>query len=95
MTSSVKYIVQQYVAASGGQTALNSINSMYAVGQSQMPMSDIQQSGNQMNSKRTCEDGGFVLWQKNSDLWFLELVISDCNIDAGSYSSLESLFHQF
>ncbi|KAH0684076.1 uncharacterized protein [Solanum tuberosum] len=82
--SSAKYIVQQYLAASGGQAALNSINSMYAVGQLQMAMSDIQQSGNQMNSKRTCEDGGFVLWQKNPDLWFLEFVVSDCKVSAGS-----------
>ncbi|CAN4122822.1 unnamed protein product [Withania somnifera] len=82
--SSAKYIVQQYLAASGGQAALNSINSMYAVGQLHMAMSDIQQSGNQMNSKRTCEDGGFVLWQKNPDLWFLELVVSDCKVSAGS-----------
>ncbi|XP_015072106.1 uncharacterized protein LOC107016132 [Solanum pennellii] len=82
--SSAKYIVQQYLAASGGQAALNSINSMYVVGQLQMAMSDIQQSGNQMNSKRTCEDGGFVLWQKNPDLWFLEFVVSDCKVSAGS-----------
>ncbi|CAN4093840.1 unnamed protein product [Withania somnifera] len=82
--SSAKYIVQQYLAASGGQAALNSINSMYAVGQLQMEMSDIRQTGNQMNSKRTCEDGGFVLWQKNPDLWFLELVASDCKVSAGS-----------
>ncbi|KAK4722898.1 hypothetical protein R3W88_013131 [Solanum pinnatisectum] len=82
--SSAKYIVQQYLAASGGQAALNSINSMYAVGQLQMAMSDIQQSGNQMNSKRTCEDGGFVLWQKNPDLWFLEFVVSNCKVSAGS-----------
>lgn len=72
------------MAASGGQAALNSINSMYAVGQFQMAMSDIQQSGNRMNSKRTCEDGGFVLWQKNPDLWFLEFVVSDCKVSAGS-----------
>ncbi|XP_060199650.1 uncharacterized protein LOC132628003 [Lycium barbarum] len=82
--STAKYIVQQYLAAAGGQAALNSINCMYAVGQLQMATSDIQQSGNQMNSKRTCEDGGFVLWQKNPDLWFLELVVSDCKISAGS-----------
>ncbi|OIT04077.1 PREDICTED: uncharacterized protein LOC109225124 [Nicotiana attenuata] len=82
--STAKYIVQQYLAASGGQAALNSINSMYAVGQLQMATSDIHQSGNHMNSKRTCEDGGFVLWQKNPDLWFLELVVSDCKVSAGS-----------
>ncbi|XP_057469149.1 uncharacterized protein LOC130758308 [Actinidia eriantha] len=81
--STAKYIVQQYLAATGGLAALNSVNSMYAVGQVKMVSSDIHQTGD-MNAKRNCEIGGFVLWQKNPDLWFLELVVSGCKVSAGS-----------
>ncbi|MCD9637619.1 hypothetical protein HAX54_021020 [Datura stramonium] len=82
--STAKYIVQQYVAACGGQTALNLLNSMCAVGQVKMSTSDMHQSGGNTNSKCHCEVGAFVLWQKNPDLWILELVVSGCKISAGS-----------
>ncbi|EPS70153.1 hypothetical protein M569_04607, partial [Genlisea aurea] len=79
-SSTAKYIVKQYVAATGGLAALNSISSMYAVGQVKMSVvSDAIEA-----SKRACEVGGFVLWQKNPDLWYLELVISGFKINAGS-----------
>ncbi|XP_016458226.1 uncharacterized protein LOC107781920 [Nicotiana tabacum] len=82
--ATAKYIVQQYLAACGGQAALNSLNSMCAVGQVKMATWDIHQSGGDANSKRHCEVGAFVLWQKNPDLWVLELVVSGCKISAGS-----------
>ncbi|XP_075518874.1 uncharacterized protein LOC142552875 [Primulina tabacum] len=81
--STAKYIVQQYLAATGGLAALNAVNSMYAVGQVKMVVaSDLEQSTD--NVKRSWEAGGFVLWQKNPDLWFLELVVSGFKISAGS-----------
>ncbi|XP_059637697.1 uncharacterized protein LOC132279686 [Cornus florida] len=83
-SSTAKYIVQQYIAATGGQAALNAVNSMYAVGQVKIISSDIHQSDNSVNAKRTCELGGFVLWQKNPDLWYLELVVSGMKVSAGS-----------
>ncbi|XP_049412520.1 uncharacterized protein LOC125875578 [Solanum stenotomum] len=82
--STAKYIVQQYVAACGGQAALNSVNSMCAVGQVKMSTSDMHQSGINDNSKCHCEVGAFVLWQKNPDQWVLELVVSGCKVSAGS-----------
>ncbi|KAL3514627.1 hypothetical protein ACH5RR_027344 [Cinchona calisaya] len=85
--STAKYIVQQYLAATGGQAALNAINSMYAVGQVSMVTSDMPENGQKTqktNAKRSCEVGGFVLWQKNPDLWYLELVVSGYNVSAGS-----------
>ncbi|CAK9178532.1 unnamed protein product [Ilex paraguariensis] len=82
--STAKYIVQQYIAASGGQAALNSINSMHTVGQVKMVSSNIHQSGDSVNAKRSCELGGFVLWQMNPDLWYLELVVSSIKVSAGS-----------
>ncbi|KAK9270859.1 hypothetical protein L1049_026445 [Liquidambar formosana] len=82
--STAKYIVQQYVAATGGQAALNSLNSMYAVGQVRMISSDMRQDDNTVHARGNCEVGGFVLWQKNPDLWFLELVVSGYKVSAGS-----------
>ncbi|XP_052202963.1 uncharacterized protein LOC127808455 [Diospyros lotus] len=82
--STAKYIVQQYTAATGGQAALDAVNSMYAVGQVKMVSSDIHQTGDTANAKRNCEVGGFVLWQKNPNLWFLELVVSGFKVSAGS-----------
>ncbi|XP_068644627.1 uncharacterized protein [Aristolochia californica] len=88
-----KYIVQQYVAATGGEKVLNSINSMYAIGKVIMSASEIP-TGENHNShktkmtkvKRPQEDevGGFVLWQKRPDLWCVELVVSGCKMSAGS-----------
>lgn len=76
--------MHQYVAAAGGQAALNSVNSMYAVGQVKMLGSAMQQGEDSVQMKGKCEVGGFVLWQKNPDLWYLELVVSGYKISAGS-----------
>ncbi|KAL9446040.1 hypothetical protein AB3S75_013838 [Citrus x aurantiifolia] len=82
--STAKYIVQQYIAATGGQAALNSVNSMYAVGEVKMLGSEMQQGDDSVSAKGNCEAGGFVLWQKNPDLWCLELVVAGFKICAGS-----------
>ncbi|KAL6511751.1 hypothetical protein OROGR_021348 [Orobanche gracilis] len=82
--STAKYIVQQYLAATGGLAALNSINSMYAVGQVKMVVASDSMMTTMESGRRSCEAGGFVLWQKNPDLWYLELVVSGYKICAGS-----------
>ncbi|XAR61780.1 hypothetical protein NMG60_11016295 [Bertholletia excelsa] len=82
--STAKYIVAQYIAATGGHEALNSLNSMYAVGQVKVVSSDIHENSENLNTNRISEVGGFVVWQKNSNLWFLELVVSSCKVNAGS-----------
>ncbi|MCI01967.1 DUF620 family protein [Trifolium medium] len=81
-----KYIVQQYVAATGGQGALNSLKNMYAMGEVRINGSDMRQSAddNSVSSRGKAEVGGFVLWQQNPDLWCLELVVSGFKITAGS-----------
>ncbi|KDP44846.1 hypothetical protein JCGZ_01346 [Jatropha curcas] len=93
--SMAKYIVQQYIAAVGGEKALNSIDSMYAMGKVKMGASEfcagegslkdskVVKMKNLMNGSGG-EMGGFVLWQKNPDLWCLELIVSGCKISAGS-----------
>ncbi|XP_009600569.1 uncharacterized protein LOC107781827 isoform X2 [Nicotiana tabacum] len=93
--SVAKYIVQQYIAAAGGEHALNSIDSMYAMGKIKMVASEFiagdgmgLNNGNVMKIKSVKngpgEMGGFVLWQKRPDLWSIELVVSGCKISAGS-----------
>lgn len=87
-----KYIVHQYIAATGGKTALDSIRSMYAMGKVRMSAAEFCSNdgssgvgGNKKGMKCVGgEMGGFVLWQKKPDLWCLELVVSGCKLSAGS-----------
>lgn len=97
-----KYIVQQYIAAMGGDKALNSMDSMYAMGKVKMLASEFCSGDGKSNSSKAKkarrhghgggrEDGhvgGFILWQKRPDLWSLELVVSGCKISAGSDGKL-------
>lgn len=93
--SMAKYIVQQYVAAVGGEHALNSIDSMYAMGKVKMAASEFWSGEGCLNGKAAVkgknngkggggEMGGFVVWQKRPELWCLELMLSGCKISAGS-----------
>ncbi|XP_047969591.1 uncharacterized protein LOC125213218 [Salvia hispanica] len=86
-SSMAKYIVQQYIAAAGGEHALNSIDSMYAMGKVKMAASELVAGDAKVkNNVRpgAGELGGFVLWQKRPDLWSLELMVGGCKISAGS-----------
>ncbi|KAG6578435.1 hypothetical protein SDJN03_22883, partial [Cucurbita argyrosperma subsp. sororia] len=93
--SMAKYIVQQYIAAVGGEHALNSIDSMYAMGKVKMVASEFTSgegcfNGKPMKAKNgkggisSGEMGSFVIWQKRPDLWCLEMMLSGCKISAGS-----------
>ncbi|KAL5991626.1 hypothetical protein ACLOJK_012535 [Asimina triloba] len=97
--SVAKYIVQQYIAATGGKKVLDSIQSMYAMGKVAMAATEFCTGDSKSNNisasnklvkvkkgrhHREEEMGGFVLWQKRPDLWCLELVVSGCKISAGS-----------
>ncbi|XVF24010.1 hypothetical protein REPUB_Repub13aG0089900 [Reevesia pubescens] len=95
--SMAKYIVKQYIAAVGGEKALNSIDSMYAMGKVKMAATEFSAGEGSVNNKiikvRNLrngggEIGGYVLWQKRPDLWCLELVVSGCKISAGSDGNL-------
>ncbi|KDP38488.1 hypothetical protein JCGZ_04413 [Jatropha curcas] len=79
-----KYIVQQYVAAAGGTVVLNSLTSMCAVGQVRMAGSEMQEGDDSLQTGGNSEVGGFVIWQKNPDLWYLELVVAGYKVSAGS-----------
>ncbi|RDX95995.1 hypothetical protein CR513_21398 [Mucuna pruriens] len=89
--SMAKYIVKQYEAAVGGEKALNSVESMYAMGEVRIGTSEFWAGEECVSSKKMVkkvqmkgEVGGFVVWQKKPELWCLELVVSGYKISAGS-----------
>ncbi|KAG6530971.1 uncharacterized protein LOC122047151 [Zingiber officinale] len=97
--SMARYIVQQYIAASGGDQALKAINSMYAMGKVRMTATEMSKgngggsgdgaaASNGRKARKGLgnvgEIGGFVLWQKKPDLWCLELMVAGSKISAGS-----------
>ncbi|CAN8251360.1 unnamed protein product [Cochlearia groenlandica] len=87
--STAKYIVQQYIAATGGPAALNAVNSMCVTGQVKMTASEFHQGDDSATNLKTKDEmGGFVLWQKDPDLWCLELVVSGCKVICGSNGRL-------
>nr|GME14091.1 uncharacterized protein LOC109153330 [Ipomoea batatas] len=89
-TSSAQYILQQYMAASGGQK-LQGIANAYAMGKLKMLASDLETATKVIknrNSSKTPDSGGFVLWQMNPDMWYIELALGSNEVHAGSNGSL-------
>ena len=88
-TSSAQYILQQYIAASGGQKLQNSINNAYAMGKVRMIASEFETANKvSRNSSKAVESGGFVLWQMNPDMWYVELALGGSKVHAGSNGKL-------
>ncbi|CAN6466253.1 unnamed protein product [Victoria cruziana] len=83
-SSTAKYIVQQYLAATGGLQAMSSVSSMYAIGKVRMRASEFHQGEQPVKQRNGSELGAFVLWTKNPDLWYLELVLFGYKMSAGS-----------
>ncbi|XP_019156777.1 PREDICTED: uncharacterized protein LOC109153330 [Ipomoea nil] len=89
-TSSAQYILQQYMAASGGQK-LQSIANAYAMGKLKMLASDLETATKVIknrNSSKTPDSGGFVLWQMNPDMWYIELALGSNEVHAGCNGGL-------
>ncbi|KAF7828835.1 DUF620 family protein [Senna tora] len=83
--STAKYILQQYIAAIGGQPALNAVQSMCVTGQVKISASAFHQTTENVEVKKGTEEiGGFVLWQKDPDLWSLEILLAGCKVCSGS-----------
>ncbi|XP_074560349.1 uncharacterized protein LOC141816474 [Curcuma longa] len=86
--STAQYILQQYMAASGGLKLQRFIRNSYARGKVRMVASELETGNkvikNRRSSSRTVESGGFVLWQMAPDKWYVELAIGGSKIDAGS-----------
>lgn len=90
-SSSAQYILQQYLAASGGQKLQNSVHNAYAMGRVTMIASEFEK-GNKVTRSRTsskgAESGGFVLWQMNPDMWYVELALGGSKVHAGCNGKL-------
>lgn len=90
-TSSAQYILQQYTAASGGQKLQNSIKNAYAMGKVKMVASEFETASRVMKNKhgaRAADTGGFVLWQMNPDMWYVELAVGGSKVHAGCNGNL-------
>lgn len=90
-TSSAQYILQQYTAASGGQKLQNSIRNAYAMGKLRMVASEFETATKVMknrNATKCAESGGFVLWQMNPDMWYVELAVGSSKVHAGCNGKL-------
>jgi hypothetical protein len=83
--STAKYIMQQYIAATGGQAALQGVQSMYAVGKVRMCASEFHLGDQNVTAAQgRAEVGGFVLWQKCPEVWYFELIMAGHKMSAGS-----------
>ncbi|XP_022768693.1 uncharacterized protein LOC111312570 [Durio zibethinus] len=90
-SSSAQYILQQYTAASGGQKLQNSTHNAYAMGRVRMIASEFETANKVIknrNSSKAAESGGFVLWQMNPDMWYVELALGDSKVHAGCNGKL-------
>ncbi|CAI0472091.1 unnamed protein product, partial [Linum tenue] len=90
-TSSAQYILQQYTAASGGQKLQNSIRNAYAMGKIKMITSEFETATKVVknrNGARGAETGGFVLWQMDPDMWYVELAVGGSKVHAGCNGKL-------
>uniref|UniRef100_A0A7N0ZXS0 Uncharacterized protein n=1 Tax=Kalanchoe fedtschenkoi TaxID=63787 RepID=A0A7N0ZXS0_KALFE len=90
-TSSAHYILQQYTAACGGQKLQKSIKNSYAMGKIKMIASEFETATKVMknrNGSRDAETGGFVLWQMNPDMWYVELAVGGSKVHAGCNGKL-------
>ncbi|XP_040997282.1 uncharacterized protein LOC121243251 [Juglans microcarpa x Juglans regia] len=90
-SSSAQYILQQYTAASGGQKLQNTIHNAYAMGKVRMIASEFETANRVIrnrNSSKAAESGGFVLWQMNPDMWYVELALGGSKVHAGCNGKL-------
>ncbi|GAV65937.1 DUF620 domain-containing protein [Cephalotus follicularis] len=90
-SSSAQYILQQYTAASGGLKLQNSIHNAYAMGRVRMIASEFEtanKGSKSRNSSKAAESGGFVLWQMNPDMWYVELALGGSKVHAGCNGKL-------
>ena len=89
-TSTAHYILQQYTAASGGQKLQNSVKNAYAYGKVKMITSELETPTRTVRNRNPTkpETGGFVLWQMNPDMWYVELSVGSSKVRAGCNGKL-------
>jgi hypothetical protein len=83
-SSSAQYILQQYMAASGGTKLLRSVQNAYAMGKVRMVASEFETATRVVrNGGAAVEQVGFVLWQMSPDMWYVELAVGGNKVRAG------------
>ncbi|XP_062211610.1 uncharacterized protein LOC133912737 [Phragmites australis] len=87
-SSSAQYILQQYMAASGGAKLLRSVRNAYAMGKVRMVASEFETATRVVKNRGSgaaaaVEQGGFVLWQMSPDMWYVELAVGGSKVRAG------------
>ncbi|WOL07760.1 hypothetical protein Cni_G16508 [Canna indica] len=82
--STAKYIIQQYIAATGGQSTLTSIGNMYAIGKVRMTGTEFHIGDQSTSAKGSGVIGGYALWQKSPEVWYFELIMAGSKMSAGS-----------
>ncbi|CAN6284293.1 unnamed protein product [Urochloa humidicola] len=89
-SSSAQYILQQYLAASGGAKVLRSARNAYAMGKVRMVASEFEAAATRATKPRAAassssavEHGGFVLWRMSPDMWYVELAVGGSKVRAG------------
>ncbi|TVU03364.1 hypothetical protein EJB05_05727, partial [Eragrostis curvula] len=92
-TSSVQYILQQYLAASGGHKLLASVRNAYTMGKVRMVATEEETAGRVVKNRnagpgRGAETGRFVLWQMAPDRWYIEMAVGGSKVHAGCNGSL-------
>lgn len=69
----------------------NSIKNSYAMGKVRMVASEFETATRVVknrNVSRCAESGGFVLWQMNPDMWYVELAVGGSKVHAGCNGKL-------
>ncbi|RLN17145.1 uncharacterized protein C2845_PM02G07810 [Panicum miliaceum] len=90
-TSSAHYILQQYLAASGGHRLLASVRNAYTMGKVRMVATEHETAGRltkNRNAGRGGEPGRFVLWQMAPEMWYIELAVGGSKVHAGCNGKL-------
>ncbi|KAL1540356.1 hypothetical protein AAHA92_24717 [Salvia divinorum] len=84
--STAKYILHQYLAASGGHKMQSSVENAYVTGNVNMLTSCIETDTKvlmSMNSANEAESGCFELWQMSPDMWYVDLALGGNKVVAG------------
>ncbi|KAJ4770817.1 DUF620 family protein (DUF620) [Rhynchospora pubera] len=85
-TSSAQYILQQYIAASGGQKLLSSIKNSYTMGKVKMVATEFETANKVIKNRHPAKSsvaGRFVLWQMAPEMWYIELALGGSKVHAG------------
>ena len=88
---SAQYILQQYLAASGGHKLLVSVRNAYTMGKVRRVAPEFETAGRLVknrNAGRGAEPGRFVLWQMAPEMWYIELAVGGSKVHAGCNGKL-------